>query len=36
MTRENMVSLWMEMRDLVTKDMEKAEVINDFCFRFHW
>ncbi|GAB0193583.1 mitochondrial enolase superfamily member 1 [Grus japonensis] len=29
-TRENVGSLWKEMGDLVTGDMEKAEVLNDF------
>jgi len=29
-TRENVGPLWKEMRDLVTQDMEKAEVISDF------
>ncbi|GAB0185088.1 mitochondrial enolase superfamily member 1 [Grus japonensis] len=29
-TRENMGPLWKEMGDLVTWDMEKAEVLNDF------
>ncbi|KAM9653655.1 uncharacterized protein ACIBXB_010484 [Morphnus guianensis] len=29
-TRENMGPLWKEMGDLVTQDMEKAEVLNDF------
>ncbi|GAB0208316.1 mitochondrial enolase superfamily member 1 [Grus japonensis] len=29
-TRENVGPLWNEMGDLVTQDMEKAEVLNDF------
>ena len=29
-TRENVGPLWKEMGDLVTQDMEKAEVLNDF------
>ncbi|GAB0181438.1 hypothetical protein GRJ2_000609100 [Grus japonensis] len=29
-TRENMGPLWNEIGDLVTQDMEKAEVLNDF------
>ncbi|GAB0207235.1 mitochondrial enolase superfamily member 1 [Grus japonensis] len=29
-TRENVVPLWNETGDLVTQDMEKAEVLNDF------
>ncbi|GAB0203429.1 hypothetical protein GRJ2_002808500 [Grus japonensis] len=29
-TKENVGSLWKEMGDLVTQDMEKAEVFNDF------
>jgi len=29
-TRENVGPLWKEMRDLVTQDMEKPEIINDF------
>ncbi|GAB0208941.1 hypothetical protein GRJ2_003359800 [Grus japonensis] len=29
-TRENVGPLWNEKRDLVTQDMEKAEVLNDF------
>ncbi|KAM9593774.1 uncharacterized protein ACIBXB_004867 [Morphnus guianensis] len=32
--RENVGPLWMEMGDLVTRDMEKAEVLNDLFFFF--
>jgi len=29
-TRENISTLWKEVGDLVTWDMEKAEILNDF------
>ena len=36
-TRENVGPLCKEMGDLVTLDMEKAEVLNDFfCLSLHW